>query len=222
MAEYVTAEESWERHKDFLFDTEEEGKNKRRHFGFLRVKGIMDRVPMGSHVLEMGCNSGGLSMILMRERSCFCHGVDVAPHMVERAVKKGIPAKVCPAEKTGYEDGKFDVVVASELLEHVFDPSEVLREAHRVLRPGGKIVGSVPHERSFTTKKRPIAAHRYHCRVYRKGLLKKVLNKYFGEIEMAEIPFLKEPTEGLMINPFTKTMIRCGTPQWYLFSAVKR
>lgn len=43
-----------------------------------------------------------------------------------------------------FEDGGFDGVVSFEVLEHVFNPVEVLAEIHRVLRPGGVLLLSVP------------------------------------------------------------------------------
>lgn len=39
----------------------------------------------------------------------------------------------------------FDTVLSAEVLEHVPDPEKALREIHRVLKPGGKLVISIPH-----------------------------------------------------------------------------
>ncbi len=43
-----------------------------------------------------------------------------------------------------FEDARFDCVVASQVFEHVFNPEGFLAEIHRVLRPGGKLLLSVP------------------------------------------------------------------------------
>jgi SAM-dependent methyltransferase len=222
LAKYQSAEESWEQHRDFIFDTEEEGKYYRWHYGFGRVRGIMERVPMGAKVLEMGCNSGGLSMLLIRERSCFCYGVDVAPEMVMRALNKGMVANVGPAEKTEHEDGYFDVVVASELLEHVFDPDAVLKEAVRVLRSGGKFVGSVPHRLSVNTRKGRVEVHHYHCRIWNGRSLRKKLGEYFSDIEIIEVPYQKPPQKNVITHDApTRRAITAQSPQWYVFSGVK-
>jgi SAM-dependent methyltransferase len=50
-------------------------------------------------------------------------------------VEEGIP----------FDDGSFDVVVAGEFLEHLADPRAVVSHVRRVLRPGGRFVGSVPN-----------------------------------------------------------------------------
>lgn len=42
-----------------------------------------------------------------------------------------------PLSLATFDDASFDVVVATQMLEHVPDPPRVVREAHRVLRPGG-------------------------------------------------------------------------------------
>lgn len=43
-----------------------------------------------------------------------------------------------------FGDGSFDAVISAELLEHVPSPERVLREVHRVLRPGGRLLITVP------------------------------------------------------------------------------
>ncbi len=49
-------------------------------------------------------------------------------------------------ERFPYEDGEFDLVLCCEILEHlIMDPSHVMREAHRVLRPGGHLFITTPN-----------------------------------------------------------------------------
>jgi SAM-dependent methyltransferase len=47
-------------------------------------------------------------------------------------------------EHLTFEDQRFDVVIHSETVEHVFDPALALRELHRVLKPGGVQIYTVP------------------------------------------------------------------------------
>ena len=46
--------------------------------------------------------------------------------------------------KTAFKAGFFDIVVASEVIEHVPDPWHVLHEIHRILRKGGYLIIGVP------------------------------------------------------------------------------
>lgn len=225
MATYSTREESWERHQNYAIDTEEEGKYDRRHWGAGRAYAIIEEVPAGSVVLEMGCNSGGLSVLLMR-KGCLVYGVDVAPAMVARAYTKGVRAHIAPAEDVPYPAGNFDAVVASELLEHVHEPGDILKEAARVLKPGGTLVGTVPHENSYNTRRMPIEEHHYHARIYDEESLRRDVAKYLDDVRIRPIPFLVPPKElpkGQWFKPpkEMKHDIKKGLPQWHLFTARK-
>lgn len=51
---------------------------------------------------------------------------------------------IAPLDRLPLADGSFHVVVATEVLEHVTDAPAVLRELHRVLRPGGRLWITTP------------------------------------------------------------------------------
>lgn len=58
--------------------------------------------------------------------------------------KKDNPDILADARSIPLPDNSFDTVIMGELLEHVFDPSAVLKEAHRLLKPNGIILITVP------------------------------------------------------------------------------
>jgi SAM-dependent methyltransferase len=53
------------------------------------------------------------------------------------------------SERLPFADGAFAVVWCSEVLEHLFDPAFALREMHRSLRPGGRLLVTVPYHGGF-------------------------------------------------------------------------
>jgi ubiquinone/menaquinone biosynthesis C-methylase UbiE len=96
-------------------------------------------------VLELGAGTGA-------NLDCYGPGVtrlvltEPDPHMrrlLERhAESSALPIEVvdAPAERLPFPDGSFDTVVATLVFCSVADPTESLREVHRVLRPGGRLV----------------------------------------------------------------------------------
>jgi SAM-dependent methyltransferase len=135
-------------------------------------------------------------------------GVDVNPALVRKAVEKGYTAYASPAEELRFEDGVFDVVVVSELLEHAFDPRPVLDEAHRVLRLGGLLLGDVPTEMGRWGLE-TIADHAYHARVFTHDSLHALLSARFRIDTLRGVPSEDEHHEHFDI------------PTWYVFRCTK-
>jgi SAM-dependent methyltransferase len=73
-------------------------------------------------------------------------GVDVSETAVEQARAAGIEAQlVRDASDLPFEDESFDAAICIEVLEHLFAPQDAAAEIRRVLRPGGRLIASVPN-----------------------------------------------------------------------------
>jgi len=108
-------------------------------------------VGRGRRVLDLGCRYGALTRAYVDGNEVV--GVDVDREALAEAAKLGIETVWADVdEPLPFADSTFDVVVAGELLEHVRSPDQVVAEARRLLRPGGRIVGSVPN--AFRLKNR--------------------------------------------------------------------
>lgn len=70
------------------------------------------------------------------------YGSEYLPSAADRAAHPGIPHEDVMA--LSFEDERFDAYVTNEVLEHVPSIDAVLREAHRVLKPGGVMFGTFP------------------------------------------------------------------------------
>jgi SAM-dependent methyltransferase len=108
----------------------------------------------GHALLDVGCNSGQLlSWVRERKTALRLAGVEVNRVAVEHAHAHIPEAEVhaCGAESLPFGDGEFDWVTCIEVLEHVPPElrSQVIREIHRVLKPGGALVLQVPHAGAF-------------------------------------------------------------------------
>jgi SAM-dependent methyltransferase len=75
-------------------------------------------------------------------------GLDRTDLLKQRFVQRGVQFKTCNLDdgKVPFADRFFDMIIFTEVLEHVFaPPSEILQEFKRVLRPGGELILGVPN-----------------------------------------------------------------------------
>ena len=95
-------------------------------------------------VIDVGCGDGAFLATL--PQSCK-QGVEFNPKAVENAQKRGLNVRQDGLSQV--HDASFDAVTLFHVLEHLTDPLDLLREACRVLRPGGKLVISAPNNDAF-------------------------------------------------------------------------
>jgi SAM-dependent methyltransferase len=130
-----------ERYEEHHRDRRDEG-----DFVFVpeRIPLFQEAIGTGKRVLDLGCRSGALTRHYLEGNSVV--GLDVDAAALEKAAALGIePVQASVEDALPFEDASFDAVVAGELLEHLQFPDALVGEIHRVLRPGGVFVGSVPN-----------------------------------------------------------------------------
>ncbi|HLL79188.1 MAG TPA: methyltransferase domain-containing protein [Ktedonobacteraceae bacterium] len=106
-------------------------------------------LPPTAHILELGCGTGVVMRALAQRSDFSGHlvGVDQSPVLItaarrlaaEEGVDQRIEFQVSDAHHLAVADSSFDAVIAHTLLSHVADPLMVLKEAARVVRPGGSV-----------------------------------------------------------------------------------
>jgi len=100
------------------------------------------------HVLDAGCGVGGSAIYLGRTVGCRALGITLSESQVRKATRNATRSKVSELVHfemrdfvaTGLPDASFDVVWAIESVCHAESKLDFLREAHRVLRPGGRLI----------------------------------------------------------------------------------
>lgn len=100
-------------------------------------------------ILDFGCGKGTiLSEIISMNPSAEITAVDVSGEAL-RFVKKRFPkiklAKIKDGEKLPFKTHGFDFIIASDVIEHIYDTENVLAELSRILKPKGKLLISVPY-----------------------------------------------------------------------------
>lgn len=100
-------------------------------------------------LLDVGFGAGTLLEAACRAGWKAC-GVDVSPRAVKHVRALGFDVVCGTLAEASYPNDSFDVVTASELLEHVADVQELLFEVARVLRPGGLLWLTTPNGRGLS------------------------------------------------------------------------
>jgi SAM-dependent methyltransferase len=125
------------------------------------------RVGRNSDVLEVGSGSGGPAVYLAATRECRVTGVDINEHGVrnarELAESRGVSERarfevVDAGKPLPFASESFDAIVCNDAMCHIANRASVLREWHRLLRPGGRalftdamvLTGIVSHEELAT------------------------------------------------------------------------
>jgi arsenite methyltransferase len=103
----------------------------------------------GERVLDLGCGPGYLAAEMAAEVGSggSVHAVDVSESMLELAKRRERSDQAAPIEfgtadatSLPFEDGSFDVVTCTQAYEYVAEIETALREAHRVLAAGGRLL----------------------------------------------------------------------------------
>lgn len=97
-------------------------------------------------LLDIGAGRGELLRVA-KEQGWAAVGIEPSPTFAEYALDySGAEIMQEPIERCGFADRSFDVVILSAVLEHLYQPDDMIREISRVLRPGGVLYVDVPNE----------------------------------------------------------------------------
>lgn len=123
----------------------------------LAVRAFSPFLHVGQVALEMGCCDGFMTS-LIAPRVASLDVVDGSPTWLERTRKRGLSnARYFLSLFEDYAaDRRYDVVIATYVLEHVADPQKFLAKVRDLLKPGGLLLLVVPNARALS---RQLARH---------------------------------------------------------------
>ena len=159
------------------------------------------QVPVGpGHVvLDLGCGAGALSSALKRSgRADEVWGVEVVPEVAERARENEDLDRVLAGDIEKLVDdlptAHFTHIVAGDVLEHLVDPWSVLAGLRPRLRPGGRLICSLPNIRNLSFIATLLFRGRFEYRdsgvmdrTHLRFFARKDVLKLFGEAGFVEI-----------------------------------
>lgn len=166
-------------------------------FGDTRGKLFSQWIGKGRKVLDLGCRDCALTKYYVAGNDVL--GLDIDEGGLEICRKKlDIETKLLDLNGGwGLPENSFDVAVAAELLEHLYHPQKVLEKICYVLKPGGILVGSIPHAFSLINRLRILFGRKdgtpladpTHINHFAYGEFEKMLKTFFKQIEI--IPFTR-------------------------------
>ncbi len=188
------------------------------------VKKIIDRQSENTEgnirILDMGCGDGVLLYLLgekLKNTEVELYGVDLSDIAIETAINKfeqkklknNYLLKVENVYSTSFKDRMFDVIVSSDVIEHLNEPEDFLGETKRLLKPKGFLVIGTPIK--YTEK--PLDS--MHVHEYFPSEFKGLLKKYFTTAELFQACDL---LYFLLYNKVYKVWFKKVLPFRYLFN----
>ncbi len=152
-----------------------------------------DNIGVGKKVLDLGCRDGALTTYFLVGNDVY--GTDIDSLALARARERGI--KTIEMDLYGswkeLQKEKFDVILAGEVLEHLFYPHEIVEKVCSHLNPEGCFVGSVPNAFSLKNRLRLLMGSKKHTPLedpthvnhFSSRDIKKLLNTYFSDVRIS-------------------------------------
>jgi 2-polyprenyl-3-methyl-5-hydroxy-6-metoxy-1,4-benzoquinol methylase len=113
---------------------------------------LLELVPSGGRLLEIGCACGFL-LVAARERGFTVSGVEMSRWASEYARRVyDLDVETGDLEHLRLPAATYDVVVMADVIEHLTEPRRTLREIHRLLRRGGRLLLLTPDAGSLLAR----------------------------------------------------------------------
>ena len=158
------------------------------------------RLARGKRVLDAGCGAGYGSAALAEVAACVT-GVDVAAEAIEFArahyQAENLAFEQASVTQLPFPEAAFDLVAAFEVIEHLADWRDFLKEASRVLAPGGQLVVSTPNRLYYTESRGVHGANPFHVHEFEFDEFLAELKSVFPHVSM----FLENHVEGVAFQP---------------------
>lgn len=142
-----------------------------------RYKQVVKLIPIkAKRILDIGCGDGVLLSLIKRGR---LYGVDLDQKSLDYAATR-VKAQLekAPAEKLPFKNNYFDTVVATEIIEHLSHPKQMLTETRRVLKPDGRLIITTP-------VKQPVGlTDKLHHQEFSPDELKTFVGQYFRQVKI--------------------------------------
>ena len=135
---------------------------------------------MFGRILDVGCEAGELHKIIKSDNF---YGLDLKPKKYKEKTVKA------DAEKMPFSNDCFDTIIAGELIEHLPNPQNFLKESERTLKKNGIIIITTPNKKSWVNRALKSSFHKGHISLFDISEIKKSVGKYFSIEEFFCLPY---------------------------------
>ena len=123
-------------------------------------------MPENAEILDVGAGAGIVEMMNFRGIAKRVCGVDLDPRVETNPYLDD--GRLADAGTIPYDDSRFDLVFADNVMEHLEHPEEVFKEICRVLKPGGRLLFKTPNRNHYMPLIARLTPHGFHQWVNRK------------------------------------------------------
>jgi 2-polyprenyl-3-methyl-5-hydroxy-6-metoxy-1,4-benzoquinol methylase len=191
---------------------------------------LLDMVPAGGRVLDVGCSGGYLAERLVAGGATVA-GIELDPAAAERArsVCEQVLVGDVEALELPFEQSSFDAIVCADLIEHLRDPGAFLRRVRPLLRPGGRLVLTTPNVANWTIRLALLFGRwrytergildRTHAHLFTKRTLVECLDESGYELELLDFT-VPVPVVGTAVLERIAHRVGSIRPQLFAFQFV--
>ena len=171
--------------------------NKKEHTKFSKkeyLRGMFFNSLIKKHkkVLVLGPDRGQVLKYYYKDKDITC--ADISKKVL--AEVKRFSNKLCCfdfEDKFPFKDNFYDVVVAGDVIEHMFNPEILIKESRRVLKENGLFIGSTPNAFNWRVRIatllniQKIKWDNEHIRFFNNNILNELLVKYFKKVKILSL-----------------------------------
>ncbi|MFH1957606.1 MAG: class I SAM-dependent methyltransferase [bacterium] len=135
----------------------------------------------GLNLLDIGCGYGKGTYLLSKVAKSAIgidYHKDLISYLKKKYIRKNLAFYVMDcSDKLKFKDNVFDIICGFDIIEHLNNPEQFLKEVRRVLKPEGKLLLSTPnalHEKGYP----------YHTKEYNELEFRSLLQHYFDQVAL--------------------------------------
>jgi O-antigen biosynthesis protein len=166
-------------------------------------------------ILDIGCGTGALGLFLRNNQNCNVFGIEINNAAYQEAKKNldGVIEGNVETIDIPYKNNEFDYIVMGDVLEHLINPMGTTKKLIKLLKPGGKILITVPNVRHWSILISLIFKGKWkyessglldytHLRFFTKKSLHEMLNDSgFNMVKSSSV--IQKKSKSSLINFFT-------------------